>query len=248
MFDYKTLARTDLPVAQAPWGGFPRYNFIGGHNDADHAPVAALSEALADRLAREGRHLATYNLATGPQGYLPLREFIATNLQACAGLDCNAGEVLVTSGSLQALDLVNALFLQAGDTVVIEEGCYAGSMTRFSKLGVRYVGVTCDADGMVMDELRAVLSGLAADGVRPKFIYTIPTVQNPTGSVMPLARRHEMLALAKEFGTAIFEDDCYADLIWDGERPPAIKALRITSCVIGLRLVMMRAPPGCRRR
>ena len=76
-----------------------------------------------------------------------------------------------------------------------------------------------------MDALEETLTRLAGEGRTPKFIYTIPTVQNPTGTVMPVARRERMLALADRFGVAIFEDDCYADLLWEGERPPAIYAL-----------------------
>lgn len=225
MFDMTQLQRPGLPAAQAPFKGFPAYNFVGGHNDADHSPAGLLAKSLVARLSAEGRDLATYNLATGPQGYLPLRELVAANLNRRAGMSCSVDQILITSGSLQALDLVNTLLLQAGDTVLIEEACYGGTMTRLERLKVHYRGVPVDGDGMRMDALRTNLEALAAQGITPKFIYTIPSAQNPTGSVMPRDRRLEMLALAREFGTAIFEDDCYADLIWEGERPPAIRAL-----------------------
>ena len=78
---------------------------------------------------------------------------------------------------------------------------------------------------MRMDALAATLADLKSRGIRPKYIYTIPTVQNPTGSIMPEARRAELLKLSAEYGVPIFEDDCYADLIWKGERPPAIYAM-----------------------
>jgi 2-aminoadipate transaminase len=89
------------------------------------------------------------------------------------------------------------------------------------------VPVALDGDGMRMDSLAAALDGLKAKGVTPKFIYTIPTIQNPTGSILPLDRRRQMLALAKAHGVPIFEDECYADLIWAGlgSAPPAIYAL-----------------------
>jgi 2-aminoadipate transaminase len=82
-----------------------------------------------------------------------------------------------------------------------------------------------DADGIRIDRLADQLAALARAGVRPKFLYTIPTVQNPTGSVMPRSRRLELLELARAHELPIFEDDCYADLLWDGERPPTIRAL-----------------------
>jgi 2-aminoadipate transaminase len=85
---------------------------------------------------------------------------------------------------------------------------------------------------MQMDVLSDTLADLKRRGVTPKFIYTIPTVQNPTGTIMPETRRLELLKLAEQYGVPIFEDDCYADLIWDGERPPALYALSKTANVI----------------
>ena len=99
------------------------------------------------------------------------------------------------------------------------------AMTRLKKCGARYIGAPLDGDGIRVDALAAILDRLKAEGVRPKFLYTIPTVQNPTGSVMPVERRVALLLLAAAHGVPIVEDDCYADLIWDGDRPPAIRAL-----------------------
>ena len=138
---------------------------------------------------------------------------------------CAADEILITSGSLQALDLVNGILLARGDTVIIEQASYQGSLNRLTRLGVNAVGIPLDGDGMRMDALAAALDDLKRRGVRPKYIYTIPTVQNPTGTILSEARRHELLRLAGEHGVPIFEDDCYADLIWDGKRPPALYAM-----------------------
>ena len=224
-FDYAPFLRADLPAPAGRWGGFPAFNFVGGHNDAENVPVAELAAAAAAVLAREGHTLATYGLDSGPQGYRPLREGVARQLNGSAGLACSADDVLVTSGSLQALDLVNAAFVAPGDTVILEEACYSGAMTRLKKCGARYIGAPLDGDGIRIDALAGILDRLKAEGVRPKFVYTIPTVQNPTGSVMPVERRVALLRLAAAHGIPIVEDDCYADLIWDGERPPALKAL-----------------------
>src|SRR5258706_559335 len=89
-----------------------------------------------------------------------------------------------------------------------------------------------DDEGMRMDALADALADLKRRGVTPKYIYTIPTVQNPTGSILPEARRAEMLLLSQQYGVPVFEDDCYADLIWDGRRPPAIYAMSKTNNVI----------------
>jgi 2-aminoadipate transaminase len=85
---------------------------------------------------------------------------------------------------------------------------------------------------MRMDALAAALEDLKGRGITPKYIYTIPTVQNPTGTIMPQARRAELLLLAEQYGVPIFEDDCYADLIWDGQRPPALYSMSKTGNVI----------------
>lgn len=224
-FDYSPSYRAGLPAPKERWDGFPPYNFVGGDNDADAVPVEDFIAASQSMLAREGRTLATYGLSSGPQGYRPLREFIASSLNARAGMRQTADDVLIVSGSLQALDLVNAVFLSPGDAVVLEEANYNGTLARLERAGVRRLGVPLDGNGMRMDALANILARLKAEGTRPKYIYTIPTVQNPTGSIMPEARRLEMLRLAREYDVPIFEDDCYADLTFDGTRPRAIRAL-----------------------
>jgi 2-aminoadipate transaminase len=231
-FDYASLLPPGLPAAAAKWTGLAKYSFIGGNNDPDQVPVEALTAAANAVMLREGRTLATYGLANGPQGYLPLRAFIAGKLKRDAGINCTTDDILMVSGSLQALDLVNHSLLARGDTVVIERDCYQGSINRLIRLGVNIVGIPLDHDGMQMDALAAALEDLKAKGIRPKYIYTIPTVQNPTGTIMPEARRRELLALSAKYSVPIFEDDCYADLIWNGKRPPAIHAMDTTGSVI----------------
>ncbi len=109
--------------------------------------------------------------------------------------------------------------------MLVEQETYQGALNRLTRLGVKAVGIPLDDEGMRMDALAAALADHKSRGITPKYIYTIPTVQNPTGSIMPETRRAEMLKLSREYGVPIFEDDCYADLIWKGERPPAIYAM-----------------------
>jgi 2-aminoadipate transaminase len=231
-FDFAPLLPAGLPAPAAKWTGLAKYSFVGGNNDPDQVPVEGLIEAASAVLRREGATLATYGLASGPQGYRPLREFLAVKLKRDAAIDCAADDILIVSGSLQALDLVNQTLLARGDTVVIEQDSYQGALNRLSRLGVNAVGIPLDQDGMRMDALAAALADLRRGGVRPKYIYTIPTVQNPTGTIMPEARRAELLKLAEQYGVPIFEDDCYADLIWDGRRPPALYAMSRNGGVI----------------
>jgi 2-aminoadipate transaminase len=231
-FDFAPLLAAGLPPPAVKWNGFPKYNFIGGHNDAEHVPVERLTAAANAVLTREGATLATYGLNSGPLGYRPLREFLAAKLKRDAGISCGSDEILVTSGSLQAIDLVNGLLLARGDTVLIEQESYQGSLNRLTRLGVNAVGIPLDGGGMRMDALATALADLKRRGIRAKYIYTIPTVQNPTGTIMDEARRAELLRLAESHDVPIFEDDCYADLIWDGRRPPALHAMTKSNNVI----------------
>jgi 2-aminoadipate transaminase len=231
-FDFVPLLRAGLPPAAVKFTGLPKYNFTGGNNDSDELPLDGLISAAHSVLTREGRNLSTYNLAGGPQGYLRLREFLAAKLQRDAGMPCTADNILIVSGSLQALDLVNGVFLNPGDTVIVEQDNYQGTLNRLTRAKVETVGIPLDSDGMRMDALAAALAELKARGVRPKFIYSIPTVQNPTATILPEARRAEMLRLADEYGVPIIEDDCYADLTWDGKRPSALYAMSKSENVI----------------
>jgi 2-aminoadipate transaminase len=224
-FDVAPLLAPGTPAPAAKWNGFPKYNFVGGHNDAANVPVDALIEAATNVLRREGPTLATYGLNSGPLGYRPLREFLSGKLKGHAGIECSPDEIMITSGSLQGLDLVNTLLLGKGDTVLIEKETYGGALTRLAKFGVNVIGIPLDNDGLRMDALKAKLEELKAKGIKPKYIYTIPTVQNPTGSIMPEARRKELIAIAREYGVMIFEDECYSDLVWNGDRPRSIYSL-----------------------
>ncbi len=208
-----------------PFTGYPPYHFVGGNIDEPTVPAEALAEAVAKVLRSEGHAMGKYGLNSGPQGYLPLREYICGMLARRCGMRVEPGDVLLTSGSLQAMDLVNWAFLDPGDVVLVEAANYTGALAKLKLIGAEIVGVAMDEHGMRMDALTAALDGLAAQGRRAKLIYTIPTIQNPTGTVLPLERRREMLALARKHDVAIFEDDCYADLIYSGDRPPSLHAL-----------------------
>jgi 2-aminoadipate transaminase len=224
-FDFAPLFPPGLPAPSARWTGLAEYSFVGGNNDSEQVPLDGLIEAVNAVLRREGRTLATYGLAHGPQGYLPLREFLAAKLKRDAGIACTVDDLLIVSGSLQALDLVNHTLLARGDTVIVEQESYQGSLNRLTRLGVNTIGIPLDENGMRMDALASALADLKSRGIRPKYIYTIPTVQNPTGSIMPESRRAELLRLSADYGVPTFEDDCYADLVWSGQRPPAIYAM-----------------------
>ena len=224
-FDLTRLFGTGLPEPSPRFTGFPAFNFVGGHNDPDHIPIEGLIEAAASVLRREGASLAMYNLGQGPQGYPGLRAFLADKLKRHRGMAIGQDDVMITSGSGQGIDMVSRLLVDPGETVILEECCYAGAINRFKRIGANVVGTRLDEHGICVDSLAKLLDELKAKGVTPKCIYTIPTIQNPTGSILPLERRHALLALARERGIAIFEDECYADLLWARAAPPSLYAL-----------------------
>jgi DNA-binding transcriptional MocR family regulator len=136
------------------------------------------------------------------------------------GASVSTEEILVTSGSQQALDLLARTFLDPGDTVVVEEPSYLGALQVFRATRARIVSVPVDENGMRVDRLETLLAR-----VSPKLIYTLPTFQNPSGTVMSLERRMKLLDLAYRFRVPIVEDDVYCDLWYDEPPPPPLRAL-----------------------
>ena len=231
-FDYSKLYSAGLPDPAPRWAPFPKYYFVGGNNDPEQIPIEGLVKAAASVLRREGSKLAIYNLGLGPQGYPGLRQFVSDKCQRQRGIKAPIEDILITTGSGQGLDMISRLLVNPGDTVLTEEYCYQGAMNRFRALGAKLVGMKLDGDGIVIEALAQQLADLKAKGITPKFIYTIPTVQNPTASILPLDRRLALIAFAREYNVAIFEDECYADLLWESvEAPPALYALD-PGCVI----------------
>ena len=225
-FAYPHLFGRNVPPPAPRWPGNAEFNFIGGHNDRSLVPIDELIEATAAALKRNGAELALYSMGQGPQGFLGLRRFVAEKLGRWRAIGAGPEDVLITQGSGQAIDLINQVLLEPGDTVILEEFTYGGYLAKLRRLGVDIIGAPLDEDGIRIDALAAILADLKKKGTTPKYICTIPTIQNPTGSIMPLDRRHQLLALAREYGVPIFEDECYADLTWGGmNAPPALYAL-----------------------
>ena len=221
--DFSKLYSTAVAAAPAArWAPFPPYYFVGGNNDPEEIPIDGLIKAAESVLRREGSKLAIYNLGLGPQGYPPLRQFVADKSARHRGMTVPVDDIMITTGSGQGLDMISSMLVNPGDTVLTEEFCYQGAMNRFRKLGAKLVGMKLDEDGIVIEALAAQLAALKAQGITPKFIYTIPTIQNPTASILPLDRRLALIKLAREYNVAIFEDECYADLIWDGVQAPPV--------------------------
>jgi len=221
-FKLENFFAEGLPEASSEYKGFPEYNFVGGHNSENNIPIEELVISAEKVILKEGKNLALYGHNSGPQGNLALREFLVTYLRDYTGMNIKTKNILLTSGSLQALDLVNKLLLKKGDTILVEEATYGGAISRIESLEVNHVGIKLDDQGICTEDLINKLEVLISKNIYPKFLYTIPTVQNPTATVMPEERRKKILEIAEKYNFLIFEDDCYADLTWNRERPKSI--------------------------
>ena len=176
---------------------------------AELLPLELVHRVMATLTAEVGAPLLLYSPT---EGMTTFREAICELLVA-RGIQCSPPEVLVTSGSQQGLDLVARVFLEPGDAVVVEEPSFFGALQVFRRVPV-------DGEGMRTDVLEALLARQ-----RPKLIYTLPTFQNPSGTVMSLARRRHLLELAYRFQVPVLEDDPYAELRYDGAPLPSLAAL-----------------------
>ena len=197
-------------------------SFAGGLPDPDTFPVESFA-ACADVLSRDGRTVLQYGAS---EGYPPLRDAILDMMATRLGYRPAAGEVLVTSGSQQAVDLIGRALLDPGDVVVLEAPTYPGTVHCLRNAGARFALVPADGEGMQVERLAEVIDRAAAEaGRRPKLIYTVPDFSNPSGACMSLERRRLLVALAAERGIPIFEDDPYGRLRFAGEPLPSLKAL-----------------------
>jgi 2-aminoadipate transaminase len=182
-------------------------SFAGGLPAAEVFPAKRFQEACAKVLEQKS-HLALQYGAT--EGYEPLREMVARHI-ARYGIKAKSENVLITSGSQQALDLIGKLLINPGDRVLVEAPTYLGALQAFNVYGADYVSVPSDEDGLRSDLLEAPLrSG-------PKFMYVLPNFQNPGGTTLSEGRRHELVLLADKYGIPIVEDDPYGQLRYEGE-------------------------------
>jgi 2-aminoadipate transaminase len=197
-------------------------SFAGGLPDPETLPAADVAQATVKALEEHGKIALQYG-RTG--GYRPLVDFLRGMLMRTRQMDIPEDGILLTAGSMQALVFVTNLFVDRGDTIISEDPVWPGGVGLFNTIGANVVTVPLDAQGMRVDVLEERLAALRAQGIRPKYIYTLPTFQNPVGVTAPVERRLRILELAEEYNTFVFEDDAYNDLRYDGEPLPAIYAL-----------------------
>jgi DNA-binding transcriptional MocR family regulator len=214
-------------------------SFAAGLPGPDLYPVDEISRITCDLLEREGRSLLQWCTM---QGHMPLRRILAEKYGT------TPGEVLILSGSTQGLFILARAMIEPGDFVITEAPTYLGALQAFRSQGARIVGIPVDENGMDVDMLENVLSR-----TQPKFIYTLPTFQNPSGATMTLERRRRLLDLAYRYRIPLIEDDPYDPLRYEGDTLPSLKELdthgyvvHLSSCTKilfpGLRIGWMVAP------
>lgn len=200
-------------------------------------PLDEFRRSVERVLRREGRRLLQLGASCG---YEPLQQYLLQQM-ALAGIRASGGEILLTSGCQQALDLLRQLLLQPGDEVVIENPTYPGALSLFCQPQYKYIGVPVGARGLDLDALEDVLRQR-----RPKLIYLTPTFHNPTGATMDLAARRRLIELAVRHRVPLIEDEIYRDLRYDGAALPSLKALDPYGVVIYLNSVSKVGFPGLR--
>ena len=190
-------------------------SFAGGLPAPEVFPVERFADACHRVLEAKGGMALQYSAS---EGYTPLREYLAQRM-ARYGIIAGVDNVLITSGSQQALDLIGKLLINPGDRTLVEAPTYLGALQAFNVYGAEYVSVPIDHDGLRTDQLdEALRSG-------PKFMYILPNFQNPGGVTLCEPRRHELVLLADKYGIPIIEDDPYGQLRYEGEHLPPLLVL-----------------------
>ena len=187
-------------------------SFAGGLPAPEVFPTKEFGEACQRVLAEKGKEALQYGAT---EGYGPLRELIAANMMRY-GIVATPDNVMLTSGSQQALDLIAKLLINRGDRILVEAPTYLGALQAFAVFGAEYVSVPIDHDGLRTDLLdEALRSG-------PKFMYLLPNFQNPGGVTLSRERREELVYMSDKYGVPIIEDDPYGQLRYEGEHVPPL--------------------------
>ena len=232
----------------------PRHliSFAGGLPDIPSLPGEQLLRAARAVIEREQKEALEYGGTFGP---LPLRDAIAERSSRIEGIPLTQDNVIIASGSAHAIGMVCETLLDPGDVVMVESPNFPGSMRTIRSFGATQVAIPMDEQGMRCDILEDELQKLADQGKRAKFIYCIPTHQNPAGCTLQLDRREKLLELARRFNTFVLEDDAYGELWFEQTPPPSVFALsngdhgiKVSSfskiIATGLRMGWIMGPPA----
>ena len=191
-------------------------SFAGGLPAPELFPVEGIRRACQDVLAQYGPKSLQYSLSLGIR---EIRQFLAQRLRK-RGIDATEENILISGGSQQGLDIIGKAFLDSGAVIITENPTYLGAIQAFSAYRPVYVTVEMDEEGMIVDQVEEKIKKY-----HPRFIYTVPTFQNPTGRTLSYRRRIQLVELAKKYSIPIVDDNPYSELRYSGEEMPSIKAI-----------------------
>lgn len=214
-----------------------------GHPDPALMPVEALREATSATLAAFGADALAYGTSRGPG---PLIAWLQERIGRTEGRTPAPEEMLISSGNSQALDQFCEYHTRPGDIALVEAPTYHLAVKILRDHPLELVPVPMDGEGLRIDALEAVLAKLRREGRRPRFLYTIPTYHNPTGTSLSLARRRALIDLAIGEDFLIVEDDVYRELSYDGPAPPSLWSMAPAGRVMRLGSFAKAVAPGLR--
>lgn len=200
-------------------------SFAGGLPAPELFPIKEIEETTRIVLEKMGTKALQY---TTTEGYAPLREWIADRMNSRLGTSFDKDNILITHGSQQGLDLSGKVFLDEGDVVLCESPTYLAALNAFKAYNCQFIEIPTDEYGMRMDVLEEVLKKTA----HVKFIYAIPTFQNPTGKTWNLERRRQLAEISARYNVAVIEDNPYEELRFEGEAYPSVKSFDKTGNVL----------------
>jgi 2-aminoadipate transaminase len=219
-------------------------SFGGGLPDLSQFPLVEAVKSLEKMLFTHSDKALQYSPTKGISLFLEtLQDYM---VQEFSLNKKDYDDIMVTTGSQQGLDLVSRALIDPGDIIIVEKPTYLAALNAFRARKPVFIGIEQDNDGMKTDELESVLKRLAIEGKKPKFIYTVPTNQNPAGTTMPDERRKHLYELAVKYDTLILEDDPYSPLTFEGRPPKPIKCLDNEGRVIFMSTLSKTLSPGLR--
>jgi 2-aminoadipate transaminase len=214
-------------------------SFAGGLPAPEFFPLRALAELANELILTSGARALQYSTT---EGYRPLREKIAGRMLKVFGAKVSSDQVIITSGSQQALDLIGKVLINKGDEIFLESPSYLGAINAFRAYEPTFVEVDTDNDGMLPESLEKALERAR----NPKFIYVVPDFQNPTGRTWSADRRKALVELAGRYGVLVIEDNPYGELRFEGRMPPSVKSMDSGGLVVYLRTFSKTLCPGMR--
>ncbi|HUG14216.1 MAG TPA: PLP-dependent aminotransferase family protein [Thermomicrobiales bacterium] len=197
-------------------------SFVYGDPDAGSLPLEDMAEAAEFLSEHNRRDTLAYANPVGPDG---LAVALADKLKRDYDIEVEAEQILLSAGAASGLGLVVDMLVDPGNVVLADAPAWMGATGMFRLAGAEVVGVEVDQDGINPTRVEEALDALAAEGRAPKFLYTIPTFQNPAGVELSVERRHALARIASERGLLILEDDAYIDLRFEGEQKPTLYSL-----------------------